>query len=62
MTAAAALPVPQGLDRAAADAIVAEAARGYFDACRARVPDFVDRTFSFPALRGFMHTRWAGTC
>lgn len=47
MTAAAALPVPQGLDRAAADAIVAEAARGYFDACRARVPDFVDRTFSF---------------
>lgn len=46
MTAVAALPAPRGLDRATADAIVAEAARGYFDACRARVPDFVDRTFS----------------
>jgi hypothetical protein len=36
-----------GLAHSEADAIVAEAARSYFDACRARVPDFVDETYSF---------------
>ncbi|WP_424931220.1 DUF6635 family protein [Amaricoccus macauensis] len=36
-----------GLERSEADAIVAEAAKTYFDACRARVPGFVDETFTF---------------
>jgi hypothetical protein len=42
------LAVPhEGLERPEADAIVAEAAKAYFDACRSRVPGFVDETFSF---------------
>lgn len=36
-----------GFGRAEADTIVAEAAKAYFDACRARVPAFVDETYSF---------------
>ena len=35
-----------GLDRREADAIVAEAARTYFDGCRSRIDAFVDRNFS----------------
>jgi hypothetical protein len=35
-----------GLDRAEADAIVSEAAAGYFAGCRARVDGFVDANFS----------------
>jgi hypothetical protein len=35
-----------GLDRAVADRVVAEAARAYFDGCRARIGPFVDRNFS----------------
>ena len=35
-----------GLDRAEADAIVAEAAGTYFDGCRSRIDGFVDRNFS----------------
>jgi hypothetical protein len=38
--------VTEGLDRAAAGAIVAEAARVYFDGCRGRIGGFVDRNFS----------------
>jgi hypothetical protein len=42
-----------------ADAIVAEAARSYFDGCRARVDDFVDRNFSLSgSLR--LHRRALG--
>ena len=37
---------PVGLSVAEADAIVAEAAADYFDACQARVRPFVDETFS----------------
>jgi hypothetical protein len=37
----------RGLHQADADIIVAEAAKAYFDSCRARVPGFVDDTFSF---------------
>lgn len=36
-----------GLSKSDADAIVAEAASAYFDDCRARVPEFVDQTFTF---------------
>jgi hypothetical protein len=36
-----------GLARPEADTIVTEAAKAYFDACRARAPGFVDETFSF---------------
>jgi hypothetical protein len=35
-----------GLARDEADTIVAEAAAAYFEACRARIDDFVDRNFS----------------
>jgi hypothetical protein len=48
-----------GLDRAEADAIVAEAARSYFDGCRARIDDFVDRNFSL-AGSARLHRRAVG--
>jgi hypothetical protein len=38
---------PPALDRAAADAIVAEATEAYFGRCRDRIDGFVDRNFSF---------------
>ena len=40
------MSVPQSLDRSEADAIVAEAARAYFDGCRDRIDAFIDRNFS----------------
>jgi len=40
------MSVPQSLDRSEADAIVAEAARTYFEGCRGRIDAFVDRNFS----------------
>ena len=44
------MSVPQSLDRSEADAIVAEAARTYFDGCRDRIDAFVDRNFSHRRL------------
>ena len=40
------MPEIEALDRALADAIVAEAARSYFDGCRGRIDVFVERNFS----------------
>jgi len=40
------MSAPETLDRSEADAIVAEAARVYFNGCRDRIDTFVDRNFS----------------
>jgi hypothetical protein len=40
------MSAPASLDRSEADGIVAEAARAYFDGCRGRVDDFVERNFT----------------
>ena len=52
-------PDAAGLDRAEADAIVAEAARAYFDGCRARIDGFVERNFSL-AGSARLHRRAVG--
>ena len=50
---------PPGLPRSEADDIVAEAARAYFDSCRARVDGFVQRNFSV-AGAARLHRRAVG--
>jgi hypothetical protein len=48
-----------GFPRHEADAIVAEAARGYFEGCRARIDAFVEHKFSV-AGAARLHTRAVG--
>ena len=48
-----------GFPRREADAIVAEAARGYFEGCRARIDAFVEHNFSV-AGAARLHTRAVG--
>ena len=51
--------VQTGFSRSEADDIVAEAARGYFKGCRARIDSFVERNFSV-AGAARLHTRAVG--
>ena len=48
-----------GFPRSEADDIVAEAARGYFEGCRARIDSFVERNFTV-AGAARLHTRAVG--